>query len=67
MARLFKGEKRQNEARIQRLLRRHHFGLYESEIAQELGWDRRRLNNYLRSMKDQGRAYKEGRCWFTDE
>jgi DNA-binding IclR family transcriptional regulator len=67
VARLFKGEKDRNETRIQRLLRRHDFGLREAEIAQELGWERRRLNNYLRGLESQGRVYKEGRCWFVDE
>ncbi len=67
MARLFEGEKDQNEARIQRLLRRHDFGLREVEIAQELGWGRRRLNNYLHNLRSRGRVYKDGRCWLLDE
>lgn len=67
VARLFKGEKDRNEGRIQRLLRRHGWGLREAEIAQELGWERRRLNNYLRGLESRGHVYKEGRCWFVDE
>ena len=66
MARLGRGERDWHEMRIQRLLRRHHFGLREIEIAQELGWDRRRLNNYLRRLMSRGCIYKEGRCWFSD-
>jgi hypothetical protein len=64
---LFKGEKDRNENRIQRLLRWHDFGLRETEVAQELGWERRRVNNYLRDLEGRGRVYKEGRCWFVDE
>jgi predicted DNA-binding transcriptional regulator len=67
VARLFKGEKAHKETRIQRLLHQHDFGLRESEIAQELGWERRTVNNYLRDLKRRGRVYKEGRCWLVDE
>ena len=67
MARLFKGEKIEKESRVQRLLRQHAFGLRESEIAQELGWQRRTVNNYLRELEHRGNVYKEGRCWFVDD
>jgi DNA-binding CsgD family transcriptional regulator len=67
VARLRKGAKARREGQIQRLLRRHRFGLRESEIAEELGWQRRTTNNYLRALKRQQRAYKEGRCWFVDD
>lgn len=67
MARLFKGEKAQKETRIQRLLWRHDFGLRESEIAEELGWERRRVNNYLRDLMRRGRIYKEGPYWFVED
>lgn len=67
MARLFEGEKARKQNQVQRLLHRHDFGLRESEIAQELGWDRRTVNNYLRDLQDQGRLYKEGRSWFVDD
>jgi len=66
MARLRKGEKSMKTRQVQNLLRRHEFGLYESEIASELGWQRRTVNNYLRQLEQQGQAYKEGRCWFAD-
>jgi len=67
MARLRKGEKPRKERQVQYLLRRYEFGLRESEIAWELGWQRRTVNNYLRELEQQERAYKEGRCWFADD
>lgn len=66
MARLQEGERVVKEKRVERLLQRHWFGLRESEIAEELGWERRTVNNYLRDLEQQGRAYKEGRQWLVD-
>ena len=65
MARLRKGEKGRKEKQVESKLHRHVFGLRESELASELGWERRTVNNYLRSLKQKGRAYKEGRDWFV--
>jgi DNA-binding IclR family transcriptional regulator len=45
----------------------HPFGLRESEMASELGWQRRTVNNYLRALKRRGIVYKEGRDWFIDD
>jgi len=67
VARLRKGEKSSRKGQVQRLLRRYEFGLRESEIAWELGWRRRTVNNYLRELKRRELAYKEGRCWFADD
>ena len=67
MGRLRKGEKATRERRIQRMLRGYAFGLRESEIAQELDLHRRTVNNYLRELERQGRAYKDGRCWLADD
>jgi len=67
VARLCRGEKSQKEGQVRRLLRRCDSGLREAEIAQELGWDRRTVNNYLRTLKGRGRVYKEGRNWFTED
>ncbi len=67
MARLRKGERQAKENRLANLLRGYWFGLRESEIAQELGWERRTVNNYLRSLQRKGRAYKEGGCWLVDK
>ncbi len=67
MARLFGGEKEHNADHVLRLLQRCFNGLSESEAAEELGWDRRTTNNYLRELRDQGRIYKEGRTWHSEE
>jgi len=66
MARLRRGEKSRKTRQVETRLRQHTFGLHESELANELGWERRTLNNYLRDLDRQGRAYKEGRTWFAD-
>ena len=67
MARLRRGGKSQNEEKVQGGLWRHVFGIRESELADELGWDRRTLNNYLRGLERQGKAHKDGRTWHADE
>jgi predicted transcriptional regulator len=67
MARLFAGEKGDKSNQVLRLLRRCFNGLRESEVAQELGWERRATNNYLRELKSQGRVHKEGREWHWGE
>ena len=65
MARLFEGEHEERQERLLRLLRRHRWGLRESEIAQELGWERRTVNNYLHMLEQNRHAYKDGRSWFA--
>ena len=67
MARLRQGEKSQKERRVKGVLSQHYFGIREAELAGELGWDRRTLNNYLRQLEQQGRVYKEGRSWYSEE
>jgi predicted transcriptional regulator len=67
MARLQEGKKSSKENQVQRLLSCHIFGLRESEMAEELGWERRTVNNYLRELQKQGRAYKEGRDWHAED
>ena len=64
MARLPEGEKEQRKGRVSRLLNRCRSGLYEQEVAQELGWDRRTTNNYLRELDKQEKAYRNGRKWY---
>lgn len=49
--------------RIVTLLRRYPDGLTEQEIASELNFDRRAVNNYLRELELRGEIYKDGRCW----
>lgn len=65
MARLEKGVREERENMLLRLLRRLRWGVRESEIAQELGWQRRTVNNYLNNLKGQKKAYREGRSWFA--
>jgi hypothetical protein len=65
MARLPKGEHQDRENALYRLLRRLRFGVRESEIAQELGWQRRTANNYLRKLEKEDKAEREGRSWFA--
>lgn len=67
MARLFVGEKETKASKVVRLLRAYDFGLREIEVAEILGWDRRTVNNYLRDLESQERAYKEGRLWYAEE
>lgn len=66
MARLRKGERRHREQQVESALGQHEFGLREAELASELGWERRTVNNYLRGLERKGRAYKEGRDWFAE-
>jgi predicted transcriptional regulator len=66
MARLCDGEREERQETIFQLLRRFIWGARESEIAVELGWERRTVNNYLRGLEDDGKAYKEGRSWFAE-
>lgn len=65
MARLRKGEREDNENRVYRLLKRLRFGVRESEVAEELGWQRRTANNYLRRLEKNEKAHQEGRSWFA--
>ncbi|MCI0550143.1 MAG: hypothetical protein L0287_04240 [Anaerolineae bacterium] len=65
MARLQKGESKDKENMLYRLLRRLRFGVRESEIAEELGWQRRTANNYLRKLRKEEKAEREGRSWFA--
>jgi DNA-binding NarL/FixJ family response regulator len=65
MARLQKGEREDKESKLYRLLRRLRWGVREAEIAEELGWQRRTVNNYLRQLKVDEKAKREGRSWFA--
>ncbi len=67
MARLRDGEKEQKARQVKQTLHQHDFGIRESEMAEELGWERRTLNNYLRDLEQQGKAYKEGRSWYAED
>jgi DNA-binding IclR family transcriptional regulator len=65
MARLQSGEHEERENLLLRLLKRLRWGVRESEIAEELGWERRTVNNYLNELKEDDKAYREGRWWFA--
>ena len=65
MARLPKGEREDRENALYRLLRRLRWGVRESEIAEELGWHRRTVNNYLRELEKTDKAERDGRSWFA--
>lgn len=65
MAKLQQGERKEKENMLYRLLKRLRFGARESEISQELGWQRRTVNNYLRKLKEEDKAEREGRSWFS--
>ena len=65
MARLQKGEREEKEGRLHRLLKRLRFDVRESEISEELGWQRRTVNNYLRKLEKEEKAQQEGRSWFA--
>jgi predicted transcriptional regulator len=65
MARLSTSEKEQITAAIYHLLILHQNGLREREISEIIQLERRRLNNYLRELKDADKIYKEGWEWFA--
>ena len=65
MARLEKGVREEHEQVVLRLLKRLRWGVKESEIAQELGWQRRTVNNYLQVLGKRKQAHREGRSWFA--
>ena len=65
MARLQKGEREDKENKLYRLLRRLRWGVREAEIAEELGWQRRTVNNYLRQLQQDEKADRDGRSWFA--
>lgn len=64
MARLPKGQKARRERRVEHLLQRSGLGLTEEELAGELGWHRRTVNNYLHELDRQEKAHRHGRKWF---
>jgi DNA-binding IclR family transcriptional regulator len=67
VARLSRGERRKKVRMVRSVLYSHPYGLRESEMASELGWERRTLNNYLRALQSRGVVYKEGHDWFIDD
>lgn len=64
MARLPEGEKQQRKGQLARLFHRCRLGLSEQEVAEEMEWDRRTANNYLRELDEEGKVHRNGRKWF---
>jgi hypothetical protein len=64
MARLPEGEKEKRMGKVAHLLKKCSLGLYEQEVAEELGWDRRTANNYLRELDKRAKAHRDGRKWY---
>jgi CRISPR-associated endonuclease/helicase Cas3 len=64
MPRINEETRQQRLERISLLLMRNARGLTEGEIADEVNIDRRTVNNYLRDLDYQGKAYKDGIYWF---
>lgn len=65
MARLRAGERENRQNFILRLLGRSRWGIKESEVAQEIGVNRRTANNYLRKLQRENKAEKDGWLWFS--
>lgn len=66
MARLPEGEHQERKYLVLRLLKRLRWGAREIDIAHELGWERRTVNNYLNELSDENRAHREGWSWFAE-
>jgi CRISPR-associated endonuclease/helicase Cas3 len=64
MPKIDEATRQQRLDRISLLLMRNIRGLTEGEIADEVQIDRRTVNNYLRELDYQGKAYKDGIYWF---
>ena len=65
MARLQNGERKAKQKFLLGRLKGFPWGIRESELAEELGWERRTLNNYLRELEEEQKAYRQGRSWFS--
>jgi CRISPR-associated endonuclease/helicase Cas3 len=64
MPRIDEETRQQRLERISLLLMRNARGLTEGEIADEIRMERRSVNNYLRDLELQGKAFKDGLYWF---
>lgn len=51
--------------RVLLLIKKHNDGIRESEISEILNLQRRSVNNYLTTIEQEGRIYKEGVLWFA--
>lgn len=66
MARLAEGEREEKRSKLLRALKFFGWGIREAELSEELGWQRRTLNNYLRDLEQEDQAHREGRSWFAN-
>lgn len=66
MTKIAEGTKHSRLNRIFLLLQRHENGLTEREIAEQLGFEGRTTNNYLRQLEMEGKIYKDRKYWFAD-
>jgi len=64
MPRIDDAAKQQRLDRIYLLLTRNARGVTEGEVADEINLERRTVNNYLRELEFQGKAFKDGLYWF---
>ena len=64
MPKIDEATKGQRLERLYLILTRNARGLTEAEIADELRLERRTVNNYLRELETQGKAFKDGIYWF---
>jgi CRISPR-associated endonuclease/helicase Cas3 len=64
MPRIDERTKLQRLERLVLLLSRHSKGLTEAELAEEMGFGRRSINNYLRDLEYEGKAFKDGLYWY---
>jgi DNA-binding IclR family transcriptional regulator len=67
MARITQDQKDLHKKQLLRLLHGHYMGLSEAEIAAEMGWQRRTVNNYLRDLEIAGLVYQDGIVWHLAE
>ena len=65
MPRVDEATREGRKERVFLCLRRNTFGLTEAELADEIGFERRTLNNYLRDLEMEGKIYKDGTLWLA--
>ena len=64
MPRIDENTRLQRLERLLILIQRHDRGLTEAEIAEELQFERRSTNNYLRDLENEGKVFKDGLYWY---
>lgn len=64
MPRTSANDRRRNIERVLMLIKRHPNGITASEIAQESGFERRTVDNYLKLLEENAEVYKDSKYWF---